>query len=230
MLGNIRNAARAGVKYGALGILTTDWGDNGHWQPPGISWPGFAAGAAMSWNASSADMDAEALAPLLDLHIYEGNVADAVLALGNLYRKIGPQRINGQLLAFALQRRYSEIPRLKVGFEKWGDGKPADISPDTLRDVVGRIEALSAEIQAANINAHDGELLREELLHAGAMLKHGAKRLLLMQEEGISSPEKMRVEWKSLQDRHGRLWLERSRPGGLTDSLERFKIAYLDYV
>ena len=29
----------------ALGILTTDWGDNGHWQPPGISWPGFAAGA-----------------------------------------------------------------------------------------------------------------------------------------------------------------------------------------
>jgi hexosaminidase len=229
MLGNIRNAARAGVKYGALGILTTDWGDNGHWQPPGISWPGFAAGAAMSWNASSADMDAEALAPLLDLHIYEGDVAEAVLALGNLYRRIGPQRINGQLLAFALQRRYSEIPRLKAGFEKWGDGTPADISPQTLREVAARIDELSAEIQAANINAHDGELLREELLHGAAMLKHGAKRLLLMQEEGVSSPDEMRAEWKALQDRHNRLWLERSRPGGLVDSVDRFKTAYLDY-
>lgn len=230
MLGNIRGAVQAGMKYGALGILTTDWGDNGHWQPPGISWPGFAAGAAMSWNVSSAGMDAEALAPLLDLHLYQGDVAEAVLALGNLYRQIGPQRINGQLLAFALQRRYADIPRLKAGFEKWGGGAPADISPATLRDVARRIDDLSTTIQAATIAVDDGELLRAELLHAAVMLKHGAKRLLLMQHEGLATPAEMRAEWDALEAQHRRLWLERSRPGGLEDSAAHFKTAPLDYL
>ncbi len=48
-LGNLVNAAENGLKHGASGYLNTDWGDNGHWQVPSVSWLGLAAGAAFGW-------------------------------------------------------------------------------------------------------------------------------------------------------------------------------------
>jgi len=45
-LANLRAAAKAGKKFGAIGFLNTDWGDGGHPQPLAVSWPLFAAGAA----------------------------------------------------------------------------------------------------------------------------------------------------------------------------------------
>jgi hexosaminidase len=49
---NLRAAAKVGKKLGALGYLNTDWGDGGHPQPLAVSWPLFAAGAALAWNAT----------------------------------------------------------------------------------------------------------------------------------------------------------------------------------
>ena len=40
-LANLRAAARAGKKFGAIGFLITDWGDGGHPQPLAVSWPMF---------------------------------------------------------------------------------------------------------------------------------------------------------------------------------------------
>ncbi len=53
MIANITNAAQAGLKHGALGLLNTDWGDGGHWQILPISYLGLALGAAMSWRAET---------------------------------------------------------------------------------------------------------------------------------------------------------------------------------
>lgn len=47
---NIRNAARAATAHGALGLIVSDWGDNGHLQQLPISYPGFSFAAAVSWN------------------------------------------------------------------------------------------------------------------------------------------------------------------------------------
>ncbi len=47
---NIRCMAELGKKYGAQGILNTDWGDYGHINFLANSMPGMAAGAALSWN------------------------------------------------------------------------------------------------------------------------------------------------------------------------------------
>lgn len=228
MLDNIRKAVRAGRTHGALGILTTDWGDNGHWQPPSSSLPGIAAAAAMSWNASSAALTAQSLAPLLDLHIYEGSVAAHILALGNLYQRVGAPHINANLLAYALQRRFADFPDFKRRFDHWG-GTESDISPENLRSVISEIEDLLQKIAGAVINASDGELLRAEVLHAASMLRHGARRLLLMQNQPDVSRAQLRDEWDALESAQRRLWLERSREGGLADSLARFEIARSDY-
>jgi len=48
---NIRRYAAAGKKYGALGLLNTDWGDFGHYNLFSCSLHGMVLGAAMAWNA-----------------------------------------------------------------------------------------------------------------------------------------------------------------------------------
>ena len=52
-LANLRAAAKAGKKFGAIGFLNTDWGDGGHPQPLAVSWPMFVAGAALAWNSKA---------------------------------------------------------------------------------------------------------------------------------------------------------------------------------
>lgn len=47
---NIRDAASCAIRYGGRGIITTDWGDLGHWQYISASYPGFAFTAACSWS------------------------------------------------------------------------------------------------------------------------------------------------------------------------------------
>lgn len=46
---NICCMARHGRKYGAIGLLNTDWGDYGHVSDPRFSLPGMVAGACASW-------------------------------------------------------------------------------------------------------------------------------------------------------------------------------------
>lgn len=47
---NIRRFAAAGTKYGATGLLNTDWGDDGHVNFLACSWHPILLGAAMAWN------------------------------------------------------------------------------------------------------------------------------------------------------------------------------------
>ena len=57
MAKNIRDAASCAIRYGGLGIITTDWGDLGHWQYLSASYPGFAYTAACSWSGPESDSD-----------------------------------------------------------------------------------------------------------------------------------------------------------------------------
>lgn len=58
---NIRRFAEAGRKYGAVGVLNTDWGDCGHYNLLACSYHGLALGAAAAWNgkgcANKTDFD-----------------------------------------------------------------------------------------------------------------------------------------------------------------------------
>jgi len=52
---NLRDAARVGRESGAGGFLITDWGDNGHLQPPAVSVPPLVYGAALEMGYTAAD-------------------------------------------------------------------------------------------------------------------------------------------------------------------------------
>lgn len=54
---NIRRMAEYGVKYGAEGLLNTDWGDYGHINDPRLSLPGMIFGACAAWNGTLPEFD-----------------------------------------------------------------------------------------------------------------------------------------------------------------------------
>jgi hexosaminidase len=53
---NIRNLTRDGQKYGALGMLNTEWNDYGE-RLPGLLWPGFVFGAACAWQSGESSTE-----------------------------------------------------------------------------------------------------------------------------------------------------------------------------
>jgi hexosaminidase len=53
---NIRNLTRDGQKYGAEGMLNTDWKDMGE-TLSGMAWPGFVFGAAAAWQPGETSIE-----------------------------------------------------------------------------------------------------------------------------------------------------------------------------
>jgi hypothetical protein len=85
---NLRSAAQAGGKHGAIGYLNTDWGDGGHPQPLAVSYLPYLFGAACAWCEKTADE--KLLAPVLSRDIFcdpTGHAAAAAFALGLAHTK-----------------------------------------------------------------------------------------------------------------------------------------------
>ncbi len=53
---NIRNLTRDGQKYGAMGMLNTDWKDMGE-ELEGMAWPGLVYGAVCGWQAGESSIE-----------------------------------------------------------------------------------------------------------------------------------------------------------------------------
>ncbi len=88
-LANLRAAANAGRKHGAMGYLITDWGDGGHPQPLTVSWPMFLAGASLAWNGKK--FDEKKLVPVLDRDVFadsSGQIAKTAFRLGFAHRRL----------------------------------------------------------------------------------------------------------------------------------------------
>lgn len=83
MLHNVDKAIDCAHRYGAKGILMTDWGDAGHWQVLPVSYPGFVYAAAKAWNKETVLI--EELSDYLNDFIFE----DVNRQMGKLSLMIG---------------------------------------------------------------------------------------------------------------------------------------------
>lgn len=54
---NISRMAAYGRRYGAVGLLNTDWGDYGHINDPRFSLPGLIYGASFAWSSDAVPFD-----------------------------------------------------------------------------------------------------------------------------------------------------------------------------
>ncbi len=221
---NICRAAQAGREHGATGVLTTDWGDNGHLQPLPVSYLGFALGALVSWNVAAArEPESLPVADLLDAHVFHdpsSTLGRVLYDLGRVCRAAGAVEMNTSLPFSLLVSRD-------------GHYNPERVQQTEL--AAARQLALEARdrINQARSLLPNAELVCAELRWVADALALGCELGIARLELGFTAPlsripretrRNFATQLSSLLERHGENWLARSRPGGLRDSRRRLEL------
>ncbi len=218
---NIRSAVRNGLKHGAIGILTTDWGDLGHWQQLPVSYLGWAYGAALGW-AYERDVDLD-LPAALDCFAFQdqaGVMGKLVYDLGNTYQQPGILIPNSSILFFAytIPLDTLSISKLPHPCAEWI--RKVQRFPNKLRATIDYIGDTVFALDRAQMACSGADLIKEELQLTADMLQHGARRLLGSLDRTINKADLL-VEFRAITETYRRLWLARNRSGGFADSLGR---------
>lgn len=215
-LGNLWSAAENGLKYGAIGYLNTDWGDNGHFQPLPVSYLGYAYGAAVSWAAEA--NRALDLPRALDLHAFydsAGVMGRLAHDLGNVYQKPGVHVPNNSPLVLIL-------------LQPDRTGEETGLTVEGLLETAAYIEEVQRRLPDARMATEDAELVVDEFRVAAGLLAHACKNGIARLEAGTSTADLPAGARAALADdlapllsEYRRLWLARNRLGGLADSVAR---------
>jgi hypothetical protein len=173
---NLRAAAKTGKKFGAMGFLNTDWGDGGHPQPLAVSWPLFAAGAALAWNSKV--WDERCLVAVLNRDIFEdstGKIGEAALKLGFTHLKLGVKAINETPLGTVVAAPKPEDRELfcRNGL-KWFAKIPRSKILAALKD----IQKYRTSIRRGKPDSDSGIILAVELDLAARMAEQSCKFML----------------------------------------------------
>jgi hypothetical protein len=178
-LANLQAAAKSGKKFSAIGFLNTDWGDGGHPQPLAVSWPLFAAGAALAWNSNM--LDKRSLLAVLSRDVFEdptGKVAGAGFKLGFAHQKLGVKALNETPLGTVVAAPKPEDRELfcRNGL-KWFAKIPAKKIAATLKE----IQRHRATLSRARPDTDSGKILVRELDLAAQMAEQSCKFMLWQQ-------------------------------------------------
>ena len=178
-LANLRAAAKTGKKYGALGFLNTDWGDGGHPQPLAVSWPLFAAGAALAWNAKT--LDEKVLPKILSREVFEdetGKIAAAGFKLGFVHQKLGVKAVNETPLGTVIA---APKPAERELFCRNGLKWFAKIPQQKILAALKEIQKQRAALLSAKPNSASGKTLVRELDLAARMAEQSCRFMLWQQ-------------------------------------------------
>jgi hypothetical protein len=205
------NASRNGHQCGAVGLLNTDWGDHGHWQPLSVSYLGFMAGAMAAWN-TKADLRKN-LAENLSLNAFRdatGKMGRAFYDLGNMYQCFKKKTFNSSVPWQMLFRDPKEA--------KWTEG----LETSEFECMEQRLAEIEEAAQDAQMACPDAEIVDEEFEQSLAILRLAAEvgkwRL------GGSKPKHLVEKVEQIKMDHELVWLLRNRPGGLADSEKKLKV------
>ena len=112
MLDNIRTTIEKGKRHGAVGVVTTDWGDNGHIQGEAPHLPGILYGAAMSWGVE--DNKEIELAEVLNAQVFfdsNSKMGEFVLRIGD-YQSVEYKNLENTAISFEIVK--SDIMNLQL--------------------------------------------------------------------------------------------------------------------
>jgi hypothetical protein len=189
-LANLRAAAKAGKKFGAIGYLNTDWGDGGHPQPLAVSWPVFTAGAALAWN--SKDFDESKLIKVLSRDVFEdstGKIAEAGFQLGFAHQNLGVNALNETPLGTVIAAPKPEDRELfcRNGL-KWF----AKIPAKKILTALIEIEKQRKILARSKPKSDSGKILARELDLAARMAAQSCQFMLWQQ--AVTAGKRSRVK------------------------------------
>jgi len=222
-MGNVAEFAKAGRRYGAEGLLNTDWGDNGHRNFLGLSLHGFAHGAAHSWNSDG--VDDKTFTHRFCTNVFgaaHNKLAKAIELIGSTYLTCGAPHRNECALFYTL-------------FEPLKDNKmiiPSRIDAATeagLRKVVSQLADVSIWPAPAKAMDEFEVLALRELKTAGRMDCLAANRALVAKKirsgKTVPSAQLRQItgQMKKISKDFQILWLARNKRSRLSDNLKLFR-------
>jgi hexosaminidase len=221
-LGNLEAAARSGLAHAASGMLITDWGDFGHWQPLPVSYLGFAYGAAVAWGyEANRGID---VARALDANVFlDGALAMGGIArdLGDVYKDTGVLVKNASVLALLLL--FPERPL--------GQGRFAGLTVEGLERAEARATEAVSRLGRTRCDRDDAALVGAELSLAADLMRHACRLgIARLEAQGgavasiaASSRAALAGDLARLVDEYRRVWRLRNREGGLRESAGRLE-------
>ncbi|NLD45391.1 MAG: family 20 glycosylhydrolase, partial [Chloroflexi bacterium] len=217
--GNIRTLARLAAEHGGEGLLNTDWGDHGHYQPIGQSWYGYLYGGEQGWTGGQTPDE------VFDRNLgrlFYGpagqEIVEAVRALGRL------NALEGMPLRNASRSVYMLLDEPLVG-----EATP-EIPAETLREV----ERVAREAEATlrtHIGAAEHPEDLEDMAFSARLMGYAARKTSACQalradlaalgegqgdteavlSAGVDTLRALEHELVELTERFREVWLARAR-------------------
>jgi hexosaminidase len=220
---NVANAIAAGIKHGARGVLLCEWGDCGHWQTWPVTRHALRSASQQLWQESAADgphndskMIARGAASASictdPVGAWIDALADADIelrAVAGALSKPGVTRLRNQTALFASLAR-DQATIASVGHI------------DLWRRAQTRVHALAATMPDDPDVLSLSSLERDELSHTVNLLMFAADRAVAMLDGDSPALASLPSRIAALERDHRRLWLARSRSGGLESSCTHF--------
>ncbi len=217
---NLRAAAQEGVKSGASGFLVTDWGDMGHRQQWPVSLHALAEAADAAWNADAAASNDPRASSMHAFGALASGVGPWLDELGDLDREL--RRTAGKTDAEGKPTPLRNSTCLFTDLHTPLDCEFRCGSLSDWRTVLERLDDLSDRFPTG-LNSQ----VADELQHTLSVARLAAERAITRrQQEGLSSRRRRQLadKLRDIIQEHRRLWLLRSRPGGLEDSCRYYEI------
>ncbi len=237
---NILDAVSCAICYHAKGIITTDWGDLGHWQYLPFSYPGFAYSAYYSWTGIN---DSSIADPCIENFCNHSIFPDEgfypiIHDLGNYYHYEHAPLYNTTLSFAVISSKYpydsiesfdaciNRLLTLSANIAAENNITQENSSIDF--DYSGLMDFLNLQhSRLLDIDTHSSEnhqLLSSEIANAIRFIKHGATvyhTLTALRSDEKLFKQSMRNLYDDLNDilqTHYQLWTSRNRRGGFSKS------------
>lgn len=201
--GNISDFASHAKKYGALGILNTNWGDFGHICSFCCNLYGALFGAQKSWNVDAATDEAfEKAATLLMYDIKDYNIADLLRRLGEASQTCSWSNF---VIWHSANMLEGKNEKLRVGGKEDYDAKDGIKSIELCRQAIDELKALNRgdrRISEIILAAEGVELMNREYLYVN-------------KAEGFTDGSALQTDFDKWLKRYSASWLEGCKPSGL---------------
>ncbi len=247
MLGNVEDAVSGAIRFGAEGMLITDWGDTPHLQYLTVSYPGLSYAAALSWNNLPREM--VPLTGFLDQVIFKDQnrkMGSLVLELGryNQFEEFPMVAMTNTSMAFRfglmdklilnavdykLRTGLLELFSSEIMVKQQLSDRFSNSKVYNSKAVVQYVDSLEKILIQTKVEVPDSALIKEEYVNAirmirlGAMIKHYNNFHL---QQALDVNRSLLNEMKSLCPKivasHERLWMKRNKKSGLITSKDAF--------
>jgi len=248
MMVNVENAANSAIKYGADGLLITDWGDTPHLQYLTVSYAGLAYAGALSWNNDPKTK--ETLGNYLGKTIFNDStnrMGDLVLEMGryNQFEEYPMMAMTTTSMSFMFgimdktmldainKKMQSGIFELVPQDEEFRTALSSRFSQPQIynsKAILNFTDNVEQQLLQIHLNRPDSTLILDEYKNALRMIRLGAKlkqfnnyHLQQTYSENKTLLFDMKMLCSTILTDHKQLWMSRNKPGGFDTSIERFK-------